>query len=101
MIKDDGHVASRRSPALGGQSNIAKSFLINSLRVSREVCAPTYVSRYALHTQGASGLCTRFPGEIVEVRSGRKDSEGRGIKWHTRPRRYRENSPFVTGGRDV
>lgn len=106
MIKDDGHVAKPvrlEEIPLSGHSNIAKSFLINSLRVSRRVRidirgmlhTEVYMHTYT-HTYKTSQLYTRFSREIVEVCSSRKDSEGRRIKWHTRPRRYRENSPFVT-----
>lgn len=106
MIKDDGDtwrspIVSKKSRApLSGQSNIAKSFLINSLRIPRRVhtdtCMPRYMRCSRIHIYKGR-LYTRFPWGMVEVRSGRKRLLGEGNKVaHIGPRRYRENSPFVT-----
>lgn len=48
-----------------------------------------------IHT-GESPFIRDSRGRRVEVRSGRKDSEGWRIKWRTEPTRYRKNSPYVT-----
>lgn len=75
---------SGKSPSFSReQSNITKSFLINSLRIARRVQTEIRVCRTRIYTRGAIHLYTRFPRRtedwyvLVEERRREKNDENK------------------------